>query len=180
MKLPLFTRAVHYRMLRGGNFRFDIPADVSLRVPFLAGHTESISFRDYRNVEWARIDRDVLTARAGYAWNGASPCWWVGLGRWGFWAGTPTPHECVLATLFHDICFQFVRTHLWPIPICECNALFHDIMVFQGFKFAHTYHGAVVDFGERFAGDYPKRGEFSTATTLESCGFRTPELLSLR
>lgn len=180
MILPEFHRATHYHPLRGGRFRFELLRDVSIRIPALGCHTASISFRDFRNVEWARIDGDILTARAGYAWNGASPCRWIGIGKLGFWLGTPTPHECVLATLFHDICFQFLRTHYWPIPICQCNGLFHDIMVAAGFKFASTYHGAVEDFGELFAGKYPKRGEFSQLTHLSTSNFTTPELRALR
>lgn len=161
--LPEFAEGVHYRQLRGGRYRFELLADVSIKIPCMAGASDSISFRDCKNVEWARIDGDTLTGRTPYAWNGASPCWWVNLGICGFWAGTPTPYPVVMATLYHDICFQFLRTYHWPrqLSFSACNELFRDIMIQQGFRLANAYYGAVTDFGQFFAGDYPRRGEFS-------------------
>jgi hypothetical protein len=163
MKLPEFAESVHFGRLRGGRYRLRTLDRIELVVPYLAkiGHTGIISFRDAKGVEWARIEGFMLIISKGYAWNGASPCWWISLGPFGFWAGTPTPYPTILATLVHDICFQFLRTEHWPIPMIECNHLFHQIMKTQGFRWNNTYHGAVRDFGQLFVGDHPKNGEYS-------------------
>lgn len=163
MKLPEFAQGIHYEELRGshphshGDYRFRLLADVTLQLSALALHTRSISFRDAKRNEWARIDGDKLTIRRCYAWNGASPKWWL-LGRW---MGTPDFEPTRLATLVHDVCFQFLRVADWPLQIDACNTLFYQIMVQQNFKLANTYFGAVTDFGERFAGKYPRQGEHS-------------------
>jgi len=164
LTLPEFAQGIHYTELKGSSpesnrtYRFKLLADVSLRVPKLAQHEKRLSFRDVDRREWAEIRRDLITVRVGYAWNGSSPKWWVPLLGW---VGTPDPEPTRLATLFHDVSFQFLRTAGWPLPIVACNDLFCSIMTQQGFRWAETYFGAVTDFGERFAGKYPKRGEHS-------------------
>jgi len=75
--------------------------------------------------------------------------------------GTPDFEPTRLGSLFHDVCFQFLRVADWPLQIDTCNDLFHAIMAQQGFKLANTYLGVVRDFGERFAGKYPRQGEHS-------------------
>lgn len=160
MNLPEFVLGSQYRELRGGNYRFELLTDISVVVPYLVkiDHTPCVSFRDNRKKEWARLTGAALTIRAGYRWNGSSPKWWVPLIGW---VGTPDPIPTRLASLVHDVCFQFLRTADWPIPYEECNSLFHQIMVALNFKRANTYHGAVKDFGKLFCGNYPAKGEHS-------------------
>jgi hypothetical protein len=169
MLLPEFADAIHYRELSGGSYRFELLDDVSVTIPLLAesGHSNVVSFRDCHNREWARLDGDTLTGRRGYAWNGATPKWWA-LNRW--W-GVPDYEATRLGTLVHDICFQFYRTHYWPreMDFAACNALFHSIMLARKFRLAHTYLGAVKDFGKFFTGEYPQRGEYSLLVAGTSC-----------
>jgi len=164
LKLPEFAEGIHYEELRGsdphsnGRYRFRLLQDVSIRVPCLVDRTgDVISFRSRDGREWAQCADGVLTVRWGYAWNGASPKKWC-LGRW--W-GTPDFEKTRLATLFHDVCFQFLRVRDWPMGIHECNRLFYSVMEQQDFKLANTYFGAVTDFGEMFAGKHPLQGEHS-------------------
>lgn len=161
MNLPPFVLGTHCVELRGGEFRFESSDDVRLVIPALtdAGHAARISFRDYRNREWVRIEGDVMIIRKGYRWNGASPKRWV-LFRW---VGTPDFPGTLLATLVHDVCFQFFRTYYWPeaLGFVASNTLFQQIMKAAGFRWFNTYHGAVRDFGKLFTDEYPRRGEYS-------------------
>ena len=163
MTLPEFELDFEYQELRGsskesgGVWRYKLFEDISIIIPHLAGHTRSISFRDAKRREWARIDGQVLTIREGYSWNGASPKVWF-LGRW--W-GTPDYPATRLASLCHDIFYQFVNVADWPIPYKTCNDLFFDIMRASGFKWTCIYHGAVHRFGKKFAGEFPSKGEHS-------------------
>lgn len=159
MRLPEFAQAIHYRELRGGKYRFELLHDVALRVPALEGHRDLISLQDRDGREWALIDGERLVVRRGYAWNGASPKWWVLLA----WIGTPDFEATRLASLFHDVCFQFLWTADWPeaLKIPGCNDLFYEVMRAGRFRLAGTYHGAVRIFGARFAGTKVANGERS-------------------
>lgn len=160
--LPEFSEGIHYRSLRGGRLRFELLVDDSIVVPVLerSNYQGRASFRDCHNREWAHLDGCVFTARAGYAWNGATPKKWIPLIGW---VGVPDPPSTRRATLYHDICFQFMRTHLWPAELSPsaCNELFLEIMQAGKFRFANTYFGAVKDFGKLFTGEYPAKGEYS-------------------
>lgn len=163
LTIPPFKEGVHYERLKGTDprsnrkYRFILLKDVTLEVPMLAGRTARISFRDVRQKEWARVSGSKLIMRAGYAWNGATPCFWFLF----CWVGTPTPPPVVLPTLVHDICFQFLLCANWPIPFKEANDLFLALLKIHDFRLANTYYGAVRDFGSRFTGEYPARGEHS-------------------
>lgn len=164
MTLPEFELDFEYQELRGsskesgGVWRYKLFEDISIIIPHLAGHTRSISFRDAKRREWARIDGQVLTIREGYVWNGCSPTRYFPIIGW---IGTPTPPSVRLASLVHDAMFQFVNVADWPIPYKTCNDLFFDIMRASGFRWTCIYHGAVHRFGKRFAGEFPSRGEHS-------------------
>ena len=163
MKLPLFLKDLHYDELRGddprskGEYRFQLFGDVVIKIKGL-GSKPPASFRDRDGLEWACVSGSCLIIRKGYAWNGATPKKWL-LGRW--W-GTPDFRKTHLATLVHDVCFQFLRTAHFPLDVRQCNSVFLSIMVAQKFRLANVYHGAVTDFGKLFTGEYPKKGEYST------------------
>lgn len=165
LSLPEFAQGIHYAEMRGdhpdsnGIYRFKLLADVALRLPSLATHTLDISLRDVLRREWGRITGDTVIIRKGYAWNGATPKRWCRILK--RWIGVPDFEPTRLATLYHDIFFQFVRVADFPLTVNNCNEVFFQIMSQQGFKLANTYFGAVKDFGERFAGKYPKQGEHS-------------------
>lgn len=166
LSLPIFRQNSQYTELRGddlrsgGEYRFILEDDISIPISSLKKESllgVTISLRDAYRTEWAQVKGGRLTIRKGYAWNGASPK------KWAFcrWWGTPDFKATRLATLVHDVCFQFLRVSDFPLTILECNQLFYDIMKTKNFKLANIYFGAVEDFGERFAGKYPRKGEHS-------------------
>lgn len=159
LALPEFVEGIHYKQLRGGSYRFELLCDVAIKLPELLEHIGKISFRDYKGVEWARIDDELFIARCGYAWNGASPKRWLPLIGW---IGTPDYEPTRLATLYHDIMYGYCRVLYFPFTVAQCNTLFYNIMTKRGFKLAGVYHAAVRDLGEKyFAGEYPQKGEYS-------------------
>lgn len=163
MRLPEFAEGIHYSEMRGndprssGVYRFILLQPISINLEQLCLNKKTISFRDKKGKEWACIIGDRLLIHSRYAWNGASPKKWL----FGRWIGTPDFEETRLATLIHDVFFQFLRTENFPLSIESCNRIFLDIMKARKFKLANTYFGAVIDFGERFAGKYPPDGEYS-------------------
>lgn len=155
---PLFELGVNYEELKGGKYRFRLLRPMTIRVTELAAYEHQLSLRDGKSKEWASIEYDSITIAAGYAWNGASPKWWVPcLG----WVGTPDPVATRLATLFHDVIYQFVTVDNFPLTFREADSIFFRIMAANKFPFANTYHGAVKDFGERYASSPPTNGEHS-------------------
>jgi len=157
MTLPDFTEGIHYRQLKGGNYRFELTKNITLSLPYMT-NTKRLSLRDCERKEWVRIIGNRYTISAGYRWNGSSPKWWVPLIGW---VGTPDPVATRLASCFHDTAFQFLRVADYPLGYDEANEIFHDIMLAAGFRFAGMYHGAVKDLGQYFFSDYPERGEHS-------------------
>ena len=158
---PDFEIHVDYEQLRGGNYRFRLLKPVTIYVEELESYREILSLRDGNETEWALIEGCTITISAGYAWNGASPKWWVPLIGW---VGTPDPESTRLATLFHDVMFQFIRVDGFPINFIQANSIFRRIMVAKGFRFSNTYFGAVTDFGKRFITP-PTNGEHSVLLT---------------
>lgn len=158
MTLPEFVEGIHYKKLKGGKYRFQLLADVSLKLPQLAGGTRVISFRDHKGTEWMRIDKDVVTVRKKYCWNGCSPCRWVPFVGW---VGTPTPYPTILASLVHDSLWQFLHCQYFPLTQRQCDQVFLDIMKANNFRWANAYHGAVLDFGRFFVGKTPSGGDHS-------------------
>lgn len=155
---PEFHQDIEYTELRGGVYRFKLLQPISVRIDQLKNYKHFISFRDGKNVEWAHIYRDLLSISKDYAWNGASPKWWVPLLGW---VGTPDPEATRMATLVHDVLYQFINTEHFPLNVEESNMIFYQIMRAHDFRFSNTYFGAVQDFGKRFADDPPKNGEHS-------------------
>lgn len=158
MTLPEFAEGIHYEQLKGGRYRFRLLDDIEIRLPVLANHRNHVSFRDYTGKEWMRINRDVVTVRSGYAWNGCSPCLWIPFIGW---VGTPTPYPVILPSLVHDALYQFVWCQFFPITLSQCDRVFFDLMVANKFRRSNTYYGAVMDFGKFFAGKTPGKGDHS-------------------
>lgn len=155
---PAFDLGVEYEELRGGNYRFKLLKPMTIQVPQLQWYDSIVSFRDIDDNEWGSIEYDFITANEGYAWNGASPKVWVPLIGW---VGTPDPVATRMATLFHDLLFQFFTTEHFPLSLKQSNEIFFDIMEYHNFKYANTYFGAVQDFSERYAKSPPTNGEHS-------------------
>jgi hypothetical protein len=125
----------------------------------LPGITEkNIYFHDKNGKVWGRIDRFGIHVEAGYSWNGCSPKrWYPVLG----WVGTPDFQCTILASLVHDLLYQFCRTEHFPLHKSDVDAIFYHIICMMGdTEIASVYHGAVCKFGKW--SDKPNNGEFST------------------
>ena len=100
----------------------------------------------------AEIKDGWLHVYAGYAWNGCSPKRYVGWPPIGAWVGTPDFKETILASLGHDVLFQF--SALLEYRFSEVNAFFFNWMEIEGLdeSLVDIYHGAVQKFGKSFWG----------------------------
>lgn len=89
-----------------------------------------------------------LMVRRGYAWDGCSPKWWA-MGRW--W-GTPDPECTRLASLVHDVLYQFGNTEHFPYNRDAADMAFYNIIIAKSGDrhFAGTYYGAVRIMGGRY------------------------------
>lgn len=102
--------------------------------------------------EWVTIRESAIRIRAGYAWDGCSPCISVfGL----FYVGTPdgAQHLGLPATyhasLVHDVLCQW-RAQI-PVTRAQSIAIFHQLLKEVHFPLAGLYAGAVFLFGPRRA-----------------------------
>lgn len=160
-KVPRFEIPGNYVEIPGGKsgkWRFTLNSNISVNLWLLAGirqpvelcaRNERINFADSDNRVWATLTGDgTLTVMAGYMWNGCSPKWWA-FGRW--W-GTPDPVCTRLASLVHDILYQFGKTTHFPFNREACDMVFYNIMIACSANkdFAGTYYGAVCKVGCRF------------------------------
>jgi hypothetical protein len=159
--LPPFEEGREYRQLhptREGGKRWRFITTRGIRLPVKGITEKTIVYHDATGKSWARHDRFGIYVEEGYAWNGCSPKRWV----WPFgWMGTPD-FECTrLASLIHDIGYQFARTEHFPMHKSDVDSLFFECIAMTGnADLASIYHGAVVKCG-RWT-DKPQNGEFST------------------
>lgn len=142
-RIPPFVNGVDYVDYPGneGDWRFQTTRVAAVHIDVTA--VGRISFRDGDGVEWARllpfIDHTALVIAGGYAWDGCSPkrrC-----GR--FYFGTPDFEPTRLASLVHDIGYQFAGAQHWPFTKHEVDVMFLDIMRLGRFPLARAYYGAV-------------------------------------
>jgi hypothetical protein len=159
--LPSFEEGRHFRQLHptregGKRWRFVTSCGIRLSVHGITEHT--IRYHDASGKVWARHDRFGLYVEEGYAWNGCSPKRWV----WPFgWMGTPDLKCTILASLCHDVGYQFARTEHFPLNRSDVDAIFYETIAMAGEPdIASIYHGAVRKFGSW--ADKPRNGEFST------------------
>jgi hypothetical protein len=98
----------------------------------------------------AEIRNGWLAYRAGYAWNGCSPKRYIGWPPFGFWAGTPDFESTHLASLGHDILFQFSAYLNFRFE--DVNDLFFTWIDDAGASdlVRDIYHGAVDMMGSKF------------------------------
>lgn len=159
--LPLFSAGCEYRQLhptREGarRWRYITLKPIRLRVDGITNGT--ICYHDAHGKEWARHDRFGLFVEPGYAWNGCSPKRWYPLIGW---MGTPDFPATLLASLCHDVGYQFARTAHFPLNRQQVDNLFyHTIAAAGDEELARLYHAAVRRFGSWAA--RPQNGEFST------------------
>jgi hypothetical protein len=160
--LPKFREGWEFRQLHptkegSRKWRFRTLHGIRLRVD---GITDGriICYHDATGKTWARHDKFGLYVEEGYAWNGCSPKRWYPLVGW---VGTPDFKCTLLASLCHDVHYQFARTEHFPMHRSEVDGLFRDtIAAHDEDDIASIYHAAVRRFGHWH--DRPQNGEFST------------------
>jgi hypothetical protein len=161
-ELPVFVRDEQYRENRGGRYRFTTLDSITVHLD-LPSNTfpDPILFYDKNGIEWARLVKNKLHIRPHYSWDGCSP-----KARFTFlWLGTPDPHCTRLASLVHDVLYQFIATDHFPFSRFQCDAAFYDIMKLSGFLLAGTFHGAVRLWGGLFAANQKNSGAWSKVLT---------------
>jgi hypothetical protein len=118
----------------------------------------AVLYHDKTGKVRARHDKFGLHIEAGYAWNGCSPKrWYPVLG----WVGTPD-FECTrLASLCHDVGYQFGATEHFPLTKYTVDATFYHCIHMAGDRdIAAIYHGAVDRYGKW--PPTPRDGEYSS------------------
>lgn len=160
LPLPTFKEGCQFRQLHptkegGKRWRFVTMQGIRLQVHGITDHT--ICYHDKNGKVWARHDRFGLYVSPDYSWNGCSPKRWV----WPFgWMGTPDFKCTHLASLIHDVQYQFARTEHFPLNRSDVDAMFYHAIAMHGEdEIAGIYHGAVRQFGSW--SDKPNNGEFS-------------------
>lgn len=150
MRFPWnFCPGIEYRYLSikegRGVYRFE-----TLRKTVIPLHFDHPDMRvvDADGTEWVRLDGNVMTIRAGYAWNGCSPK----KGWCGIWWGTPDFTGSRRASLAHDALFQISGTKHFRATMQQCNEVFYRLMLRDGFWGAPIYFEAVQRFGRKFFG----------------------------
>ena len=136
----------------GGKYRFVLTGD--LIVDLDKGLRGFHVLRD-KDTTWAILDRDQLTIRAGYAFDGCSPAGKV----FGRWFGTPTPRNAVAAAAVHDCLRGYLKLPCIGYTRKDTDDIFHDMLKTAGFPLGGVYHGAVAgpwgDLYMRLTGNRP-------------------------
>lgn len=158
-EIPAFVQDEHYRQNRGGRYRFTLLDSVTVRIdhPGQNDLPNPILFRDNQGIEWARWCKGKLHIRPHYSWDGCSPKARFAM----LWLGTPDPPCTRLASLVHDVLYQFIATQHFPWSRAQADACFYDIMKLSGFLMAGTFHGAVRMFGGLFVANQAGSGAWS-------------------
>lgn len=118
-------------------YRWKLESDYT--IPFIGSAVEH---------EWVSVKDHKLTVRAGYAWNGCSPCFsFFGL----FWISTPNGHisyrtgkpHTYYASLVHDAMYQYeIGTR------GQADKIFELMLV--DFPLSRLYYRMVRIFGRRW------------------------------
>jgi hypothetical protein len=145
----LFTIGIEYREQSpreaSYKWRYVTLRTVRVRLPNCPPRLRR-AFIDRDGRELGRIEYGYLIIHPGYAWNGCSPkraflkIWW----------GTPDFESTHLASLVHDILFQFSGCQGNPFTFHQVNGYFLHFMQIRRFRLAKLYHAAVEECGGSF------------------------------
>ncbi len=160
--IPPFHEGIHYRRLDPvgeGKLRWRFKTTRGIRILFKPPHdTHIVMYHDRTGRVWARHDRFGLYIEPGYAWNGCSPKFWVPLLGW---VGTPDFKDTILASLIHDVHYQFARCEHFPLHRSDVDDMFRACIEKAGSpRIAEVYHYFVNRYGSWSVKNY--HGEFST------------------
>lgn len=113
-------------------------------------HPTCILFANGKKI--AQIANGWLSIYEGYAWNGCSPKKYIGWPPVGKWIGTPDFPETRLASLGHDVLFQF--SALLKYEMRTVNDQFFHWLDDNGLDedLRDIYHGAVQKWGGQYWG----------------------------
>lgn len=152
--LPHFTKKFQYTELKAiSPWRFKLLEDVT--VPIHGLTSRHIKLVDGRGSVWARVTPTSITILRGYTWNGCSPK--AAFCR-RFW-GTPD-FECTrLASLVHDVLYQFAGVDNLDCDFWDANGIFFAIMKMSGSSvWSRVYKLGVDVGGAAFYPIEPKNG----------------------
>ncbi len=121
---------------RGGKHSFTLEGD--LMVNLHKGYCGNHVLMDGGRV-WAVLRGDILTIKAGYAFDGCSPA----ILFLGVWAGTPTPEAIVPAAAVHDVLRGYMKLPCVPFTRKDSDDIFYDMLREARFPLANEYHGVV-------------------------------------
>jgi len=160
-RLPAFRSGIEFRLLhptKEGKRRWRFVTARGVRLPLRNLSHHVICYHDAHGKVWARHDQFGLYIEEGYAWNGCSPKYWLPMLGW---VGTPDFKCTLLASLCHDVHYQFAMTAHFPLHRSDVDNLFYHTIAMSGeAEIATLYFTAVNKYGT-WAGR-PEKGEFST------------------
>jgi hypothetical protein len=130
-------------------WRFILKRGIRIHIRDLS--TKTVQYHDGNGKIWAHHDQFGLYVYPGYCWNGCSPKRWINLFGW---VGTPDFHSTRLASLCHDVHYQFAHTEHFPLHKSDVDLLFRDmILKEEEVKIAEIFYAAVKHFGRWTAKD---------------------------
>ena len=130
-------------------YRYISREDFSVRHPLLSG----VDFQ----ADWLRITPDgTLTIPKGYAWDGCTPAYYVGvwLGTPDLWTGKDGERIAYRPSQVHDALCQYAE-HL-PITKQTASEIFRRMLIDNGVPawLARIYYFGVMAFGPQAWGGY--------------------------
>jgi len=143
-------RALHPTKEGKRKYRFITTRVVSHKLRGRMKDHPNCVFRDTHGTQWAQIHEGHIHIAVGYAWNGCSPKRYIGFPPIGKWFGTPDFDDTIIASLVHDVLFQFAEVGKYSFD--DANYQFICIMEDANFKLADHYFEAVDMFGRKFWG----------------------------
>lgn len=124
----------------GKDWRFTLEKLMMLKTGIPLG---THCFLDQDGEKRASLYDDIITIYPSYSWDGASPKVRI----FGKWCGTPDYEGTRLASMVHDVCYQFLHLPCFPLKRVECDDLFGQIMKIQKCPMWWIYSRAVMAFG---------------------------------
>jgi len=129
-------------------YRYISQDDFSVRHPLLSG----VDF----TAEWLRITPDgTLTIPKGYAWDGCTPAYYVGvwLGTPDLWTGKDGERIAYRPSQVHDALCQYAK--ILPISKQTASQVFADMLIERGAPrwLARLYFHGVMAFGPQVWGN---------------------------
>jgi hypothetical protein len=146
--ISLLVREIH--PIREGKRKWRYKPICTIELPLYEDHPPCKMYAN--GVLMAEIVGRKLLIHATYVWNGCSPKYYVGWPPFGMWVGTPDFDGTILASLGHDVLFQFSALLRYEMYVVNNQFLFW--MDDDGFEpdLRDIYHGAVEKWGAKYWG----------------------------